>query len=153
MARTTSSPGRRKPDSWYRQSGVVPLRIVGGRPRVLLVTSNGGKRWIVPKGIVEEHLSPARSAAKEAWEEAGVKGVISRRMIGRYETEKWGGVCTVRVYLLAVTEVAREWPEAHVRRRRWLSPERAAALVAEPGLKALVLAAGASVPGDAGGRG
>lgn len=147
MAKKPASTGRRKPDSWYRQSGVVPLRLVGGRPRVLLVTSNGGKRWIVPKGIVEEGLSPARSAAKEAWEEAGVRGIISRRMIGRYETEKWGGVCTVRVYLLAVTEVARVWPEAHVRRRRWLSPERAAALVAEPGLKALVLAAGAAAAG------
>ena len=152
MAKKRVSTGRRKPDSWYRQSGVVPLRLRGGRPRVLLVTSNGGARWIVPKGIVEEGLSPARSAAKEAWEEAGVKGILSRRMIGRYETAKWGGVCTVRVYLLAVTEVARTWPEDHVRRRRWLSPERAAALVAEPKLKELILAAGASVAGYGAGR-
>jgi phosphohistidine phosphatase len=130
-----------KPASWYRQSGVVALRLRDGKPQVLLVTSARGKRWVIPKGIVEEGHTPAASAAKEAWEEAGIRGAVSRRRIGRYVYEKWGGFCTVGVYLMRVTGVAREWPEAHVRRRRWFAPARAAALLDEPVLREILLAA------------
>ena len=133
-----SRPARR-PEPWYRQSGVVALRLRDGLPQVLLVSSASRRRWVIPKGIVEPGLSPARSAAKEAWEEAGVRGVISRRMAGTYRYEKWGGVCTVRVYLLAVTETTRAWPEAHRRRRRWFSPQKAARRVGEPALERLIL--------------
>jgi 8-oxo-dGTP pyrophosphatase MutT (NUDIX family) len=131
-------PGR-KPDSWYRQSGVVAVRVRDGAPQVLLVTSARGKRWVIPKGIVEEDHTPASSAAKEAWEEAGVTGEVSRRMIGRYSYEKWNGVCAVLVYRLDVDEIHREWPEAHVRRRKWLSPAAAAARVGIPALAQIIL--------------
>jgi len=131
----------RKPDSWYRQSGVVAVRVRDGAPQVLLVTSAGGKRWVIPKGIVEVDHSPASSAAKEAWEEAGVTGKISRRMIGRYSYEKWSGVCTVLVYRLDVDEIHRTWPEAHVRRRKWLRPAAAAARVGDPVLAQIILQA------------
>ena len=73
--------GGRKPASWYRQSGVVAVRTRDGKPQVLLVTSFGGKRWVLPKGIVEKGYSPSRSAAKEAWEEAGV-GIWTRIVVG-----------------------------------------------------------------------
>ena len=131
--------GSRKPASWYRQSGVLAVRRVAGSPRVLLVTSSGGRRWVIPKGIVEKGHTPARSAAKEAWEEAGVTGRISRRMIGRYRYEKWNGVCSVLVYRLDVDEIHREWPEAHVRRRKWLAPAAAAARVGDPVLAKVIL--------------
>jgi phosphohistidine phosphatase len=131
----------RKPGSWYRQSGVVAVRTRDGAPQVLLVTSNGGKRWVIPKGIVEEGHSPARSAAKEAWEEAGVTGKVSRRMIGRYGYQKWGGVCTVLVYRLDVEETHRTWPEGHVRRRKWLAPAAAAARVGNPAVAQIILGA------------
>ncbi len=131
--------GERKPDSWYRQSGVIAVRVRDGAPQVLLVTSAGGKRWVIPKGIVEEDHSAASSAAKEAWEEAGVTGRVSRRMIGRYRYEKWNGVCSVLVYRLDVDEVHREWPEAHVRRRKWLSPTAAAKRVGDSVLACLIL--------------
>ena len=134
----TVKPGR-KPPSWYRQSGVLAVRLTRGAPRVLLVTSSGGKRWVIPKGIVEKGHSPARSAAKEAWEEAGVTGRISRRMLGRYRYEKWQGVCTVLVYRLDVERLHRSWPEAHVRRRRWFSPRGAAERLGDPALAAIVL--------------
>lgn len=135
--------GRRKalkPPSWYRQSGAIPVRWKNGEPQVLLVTSNGGRRWIIPKGIVTERLAPAASAAKEAWEEAGVTGVVSRRMLGRYTYGKWGGTCTVLVYFLSVLDTHHVWPEERVRQRRWFSPKKAAARVAEPALVAMILA-------------
>ena len=128
-----------KPASWYRQSGVIAVRTKNRMPQLLLVTSAGGKRWVIPKGIVEDGHSPASSAAKEAWEEAGVTGRVSRRMIGRYRYEKWSGVCTVLVYRLEVDEIHRRWPEAHVRRRKWLAPATAAARVADPVLAQIIL--------------
>ena len=115
------------------------MRVKNGKPRVLLVTSFRGKRWVIPKGIVEDGFSPSRSAAKEAWEEAGVTGRVSRRMLGRYRYEKWNGVCAVLVYRLDVEEIHREWPEAHVRRRKWLAPAAAAARVGDPVLAQLIL--------------
>ena len=129
----------RKPAAWYRQSGVLAVRVSRGVPRLLLVTSTGGKRWVIPKGIVEKGHSPARSAAKEAWEEAGVTGTVSRRMLGRYRYEKWQGVCTVLVYRLDVERLHRTWPEAHVRRRRWFSLRGAAARLGDTALAALIL--------------
>lgn len=132
-------PTAAKPASWYRQSGVIPVRWKNGAAQVLLVTAGRGTRWVIPKGIVEDHLTPAKSAAKEAWEEAGVTGETSRRMLGRYAYEKWGGVCRVLVYLMPVQEAHRDWPEAHVRRRKWSSPAKAAARVTEPALAALIL--------------
>jgi phosphohistidine phosphatase len=63
---------RNKPDYFYRQSGVIPVRKTDEGVEVLLVRSRSGRRWVIPKGIVEPCLSPAASAPKEAEEEAGV---------------------------------------------------------------------------------
>jgi len=62
-------------------------------------------------------------------------------MIGRYGYQKWGGTCTVLVYRLDVEETHRTWPEAHVRRRKWLSPAAAAARVGNPAVAQVILGA------------
>ena len=129
----------RKPPWYYRQSAAIPVRRSAEGVEVLLVTSRSGKRWIVPKGIVEKHLTPAESAAKEAWEEAGVRGALVPGPIGSYRYEKWGGTCTVEVFVLRVEEWADTWPEPY-RRRRWAGLEEAAGEVREPDLAALVRA-------------
>ena len=85
--------------------------------------------------------SAAESAVREAWEEAGVRGAISGGETGRYRYEKWGGVCTVRVFLLIVEEEAERWPESGTRRREWLGIEEAAARVDEEDLRLLIHAA------------
>jgi 8-oxo-dGTP pyrophosphatase MutT (NUDIX family) len=81
--------------------------------------------------VVERHLSPAESARKEAWEEAGVTGEVSRGPVGTYEYKKWGGTCTVTVYLLEVEKVSDDWPESKMRRRRWMSIGQAAKVIAD----------------------
>jgi phosphohistidine phosphatase len=126
-----------KPAWYYRQSAAIPVRRSADGVQVLLVTSRSGKRWIVPKGIVEKQLTPAESAAKEAWEEAGVRGALLPGPIGSYRYEKWGGTCTVEVFVLRVEEWADQWPEPE-RRRRWAGLEEAAGEVREPDLAALV---------------
>jgi 8-oxo-dGTP pyrophosphatase MutT (NUDIX family) len=130
------------PDHFYRQSGVIPLRRRGGKAEVLLVTSRKGKRWVIPKGVIDEGSSPEESAAREAWEEAGIRGALSKGEAGRYQYEKWGGVCTVRVFLLTVEEEADQWPERGTRQREWLGIEEAAARIDEEGLRLLIRAAG-----------
>jgi 8-oxo-dGTP pyrophosphatase MutT (NUDIX family) len=87
---------------------------------VLLITSRRRGRWIIPKGLIEPGMSPAESAAMEAFEEAGVRGRIGDQPIEEYSYKKWGGVCGVKVYLLEVDEVFDDWPEADIRRREWI---------------------------------
>ncbi len=129
--------GRSRPPWFYTQSGAVPVRRTGDAVEILLVTSRGRRRWIIPKGIVEPGLSPADSAAKEAWEEAGVGGALGAEPLGSYAYEKWGGTCTVTVFPLEVDQVAEVWPEAD-RERRWFDAEEAASLVEEPELREIL---------------
>ena len=140
---------KKKPDHWYCQSGVIPLRRSGKKTEVLLVTSRGGKRWIIPKGIIEPGLSAKKSALREAWEEAGAQGVL-RASAGSYRYRKWGGECTVAVFLLDVGDLSDRWPEGDIRKRRWFSKKKAASLVREDDLRELILQAGE--PGKGGGK-
>lgn len=122
----------------YNQSAVIPVMERDGKIRVLMVTSAGGKRWVVPKGIIEEGLSPAASAAREALEEAGVRGRVLPELLGEYAYRKWGGTCRVKVFLMAVREILESWPEQGLRRREWLAPAEAAARAREPELSAMI---------------
>jgi phosphohistidine phosphatase len=87
-----STTMKTRPFWFYRQSGVIPYRISDGAIEVLLVSSRGGARWVVPKGVVEiGMMSPVESACREAYEEGGVRGNASEAPIGEYTYEKWGG--------------------------------------------------------------
>lgn len=128
-----------RPDFYFRQSAVIPYRRRDGELEVLLVTSSRGRRWVIPKGIVEPGMTPQASACAEALEEAGVEGRITGTCLGTYEYEKWGGTCSVQVFLLLVERVHDAWQEDH-RDRRWLSPDDAAGRVRETELKRLLTA-------------
>jgi 8-oxo-dGTP pyrophosphatase MutT (NUDIX family) len=119
-----------------RQSGVIPYRFHGGRLEVLVITSNDGQRWGMPKGLIEPGLTPAESAAKEAFEEAGVRGLLGGA-VGSYSFAKWGGTCWVDVFLLRVEEILEQWEEQH-RTREWLGVEEAVARVSRAELGELV---------------
>ena len=130
---------RRRPAWFYRQSAVIPYRITEAGVEILLVTSRGGKRWIIPKGIIDPGATALESACKEAYEEAGIRGRPSATALGKYQYEKWGGVCTVEVFALKVLTELDTWPESDVRRRQWISAKEAAKTVEEPDLKKLIL--------------
>jgi 8-oxo-dGTP pyrophosphatase MutT (NUDIX family) len=128
-----------------RQYGAIPIKLSRkGKPKVLLLTSRGTRRWVIPKGWPIQKLSPADTAAREAYEEAGIKGKILRGApIGRYRYRKADkaelGKITVQVFLMEVKRQLSEWPEQAERKCRWVRPDRAAEMVAEPEL-ALLLA-------------
>jgi len=129
-----------RPEYYYTQSSIIPYRILGGRLEIMVISSRKGKHWIVPKGIVEPDLSPVASAAKEAFEEAGIEGKASGPSIGRYTYEKWGGTCAVDVYPMEVTRVLpeEEWLESF-RDRAWVSPEEAVDRLKHPELRPMIL--------------
>lgn len=86
--------------------------------------------------------TPASAAAKEAFEEAGVSGDSMDLCLGVYiysKPQKVGNAPIVTmVYPLHVTHVHSKWPEKHQRRRKWLSPAKAAKKLTEPQLKRIV---------------
>lgn len=120
------------------QSGVIPYRVRDGALEVLLVTSSSGKNWVIPKGWIAFWLTSAESAAKEAWEEAGVTGQVITPAIGAYTTCKWGYACQVEVFLLWVDVEQEEYPEAKRRKRRWMSVAKAIKRIREAELKQLL---------------
>ncbi len=130
---------RERPAYYYTQSSVIPYRMAGGKPQILMVLSSKKKHFVVPKGIQEPGLSPQASAAREAFEEAGVEGRVGNDPVGAYECRKWGATCTVVVYPMEVTRVIpeQEWEERH-RGRQWVTPEEAAARLKQPELAQLV---------------
>lgn len=104
-----------------------------------MITSRGSKRWIVPKGVIDPGSTAGEAASNEAYEEAGVRGRIASAPVGEYSYEKWGGICTVKVFLLKVQTVLDEWPEKDARRREWMTVKQAAESVKEKELKRLIL--------------
>src|SRR5262245_28813490 len=110
----------------HHQAAVVPYRIRKERLEVALVTTSRGKGWIVPKGSVDEGERPRAAAIREAEEEAGLRGVVARKPLGRYRHVKRNGSCRVDVYLMRVTRVAEHWLEDKLRRRRWMRTRDAA---------------------------
>jgi 8-oxo-dGTP pyrophosphatase MutT (NUDIX family) len=121
------------------QSGVIPYRLKDGKLEVMLITSRRRKRWVIPKGLIEWHMTAADSAIKEAWEEAGIWGTVTAAAVGSYHYHKWERTCRVEVYLLRVEHALDVWPEASFRKRKWFSPAKAAERVEEDELKQLLL--------------
>ena len=125
---------REHPDYYYNQSALIPFRREGDELKILMITSRRKKRWVLPKGIIESDLSPADSAAKEGLEEAGIQGAVLPEAIGTYRYEKWGGVCTAEVFVMAVERVLDQWEESF-RGRAWLDLSEAVARIEEPELR------------------
>jgi len=105
----------------FDQSGVIPYRKKSDRLEVLLVTSIRRKKWIIPKGFIEYNMSPFQSAKKEAFEEAGVKGSNSTKILGNYTVKKNGSELLTKIYSMKVTRIFKNYPEKNLRKRKWFS--------------------------------
>ena len=134
-------PSNREPDREPRaQFAALPWRrAADGQVEVLLITSRETKRWVIPKGWPIKGKTSAKSAAQEAFEEAGVRGKISKGPVGGYAYDKRlksGRLQHVRVavFALLVDTEADAYPELGQREKRWLPLADAAALVDEPEL-------------------
>jgi phosphohistidine phosphatase len=104
----------------HRQAAVIPYRIRKERVEVALVTTSRGKRWIVPKGSIDQGEHPRDAAIREAEEEAGLRGIVAHKPVGRYQHAKGKGLRRVDVYVMRVTRELEHWLEEKFRRRRWM---------------------------------
>lgn len=120
----------------------LPYRIKDGKPQVLLITSRGTGRWILPKGWPMHMSTPAEAAATEAFEEAGVKGKAIDSVVGFYTyTKTFDGTrypVVAAVFPVRVDKLLRNWPEKGQRKRKWVSQKKAARLLSDPGLSDIV---------------
>lgn len=119
---------------FIRQAAALPVR----NGRVCLVTSSNGRRWVIPKGLIEPGQTAGETALQEAWEEAGLVGTLLPEPVGSYLYEKNGGTCHVTVFLMQVSEVAQEWPERELRQRSWVGVGGALERIDDPGLADIV---------------
>jgi 8-oxo-dGTP pyrophosphatase MutT (NUDIX family) len=113
------------------QAAVIPYRIRRERLEVALVTTTGGGRWIVPKGSIDDGERAREAAIREAEEEAGLRGVVAQKPLGRYLHINSNGRHHVEVYVMRVTSVLDYWREDNFRRRRWMRISDAEACLPE----------------------
>jgi 8-oxo-dGTP pyrophosphatase MutT (NUDIX family) len=99
---------------------------------------------MIPKGWPIRDLEPHESAAREAFEEAGLVGYAHAEALGSFQYMKRLGPgrqvrCTVEVFPLHVDHQRPHWLEKGERETRWASAKKAASLVSEPDLKKIIL--------------
>ncbi|WEK46586.1 MAG: DUF47 family protein [Candidatus Andeanibacterium colombiense] len=130
-----------------RQIAVLPYRTespaIDAAIHILLISSRGTGRWVIPKGRQIAKLAPHASAAREAEEEAGVLGATCPVALGsfRYRKRQESGASVwtdVDVFPFAVTEELDNWKEQGERERRWFTLAEAADAVDEPDLRDLM---------------
>jgi 8-oxo-dGTP pyrophosphatase MutT (NUDIX family) len=117
-----------------RQAAAIPIK----RNQLCLVSSRSGKRWVIPKGTIEPGKSAGEIALQEAWEEAGLTGVLHEEPVGSYLYEKLGAIHHVIVFVMQVTDVAESWPEQTFRQRCWVKLDEAAERVGDQGLREIL---------------
>lgn len=131
-----------------KQSAAIPYRWNAAQElEVLLVTSRRKGRWVLPKGSVRGRL-PHASAAREALEEAGAVGIVERNPVGVYlqrKSTKAGQAVEIAIpaYPLFVNALLSTWPEMALRERQWMHWQKAAEVVTDKGLPAVLRAFGA----------
>lgn len=133
----------RKSGGKRRQVAALPWRGEGEALRFLLVSSRETRRWVIPKGWPMKDKSDFAAAAQEAYEEAGLDGVIAQAPVGEYEYLKRlksgaARLVKVDVFPLQVTGEHATWPEKGQRTLKWMEPVEAALAVHEPQLRDLI---------------
>ncbi|MEA5570850.1 NUDIX hydrolase [Calothrix sp. UHCC 0171] len=121
-----------------KQSGVVPYRVNNGSLEVLLITTRDRQSWVIPKGGIVNKMTPHDSAAKEAWEEAGVIGQVNSSEIGSYKYRKNGKTYHVKMYTLPVERESYQFPEAGKRFKQWVKAHEVGKHVKKSSLKRIL---------------
>jgi len=138
-ARTGRHRQRYDEDQLRLVAGCIPYRfeeVVGNdncdvekRLLVLMISSPNRDDLVFPKGGWEDDESVREAACREAWEEAGVRGILREEPLGDWEFRSkssqnscsTGGGCRGYMFALEVTEELDSWPEQHIYERKWLT--------------------------------
>ncbi|OEL36926.1 Nudix hydrolase 13, mitochondrial [Dichanthelium oligosanthes] len=124
---------RQRYDGEYRLvAGCVPYRVgAGGHPELLMISTPNRDDLVFPKGGWEDDEDVHQAACREALEEAGVKGAISKTALGMWvfrsksspvSGDSPRGACKGYIFALEVAEELEQWPEQDTHGRQWVSP-------------------------------
>ena len=119
---------------WMSQAAAIPIR----DGQICLVSSSGGRRWVIPKGAIELRHTAGQTALKETWEEAGLVGSIQPEPVGSYLYGKESRIFHVVVFVMQVHEESPIWPEQARRSRIWLPFSEAIDRIQDPSLRDLL---------------
>ncbi|XP_021774489.1 nudix hydrolase 16, mitochondrial-like [Chenopodium quinoa] len=124
-------------------AGCIPFRYRNGEDNsnddsesnieVLMINSQSGPGLLFPKGGWENDETVEEAAAREAVEEAGVKGDLMD-LLGYYKFKSKThqdefcpeGLCKAAMFAMLVKEELGSWPEQSMRNRFWLTVPEAA---------------------------
>ena len=109
---------------------------------VYMITSREQGQWIIPTGKLEKNLSNRRVALLEAFEEAGILGVLDEQFKVQILLQSPSGKKKRKtiVFLLYVKRILNHWPEENERRRKFVSIQTYAKTVSDKKLKKKLLA-------------
>jgi 8-oxo-dGTP pyrophosphatase MutT (NUDIX family) len=122
--------------------GVIPFDIRDDAVAILFITSQTRGRWVLPKGKVEEGETQVETCHREAFEEAGITGVVLENfpitIVVTKQEEDGLGEIPVTYYPFLVLKQANEWPEMNERQRHWALIDQAARVAYREDLLPLV---------------
>lgn len=77
-------------EPWLRASPAlgVDAAVFDSEGRVLLIQRKDNGRWALPGGIAEIGSTPAEAVLRELWEEAGLRGDVTR-LLGLFDNRRW----------------------------------------------------------------
>ncbi|GLT40558.1 hypothetical protein SLA2020_146810 [Shorea laevis] len=110
--------------------------------KVLMINSLSGPGLLFPKGGWEKDETVEEAAAREALEEAGVRGDL-KHFLGHYTFKTKTlqddispeGLCRAAMFALLVKEELVSWPEQSTRQRSWLTIPEAVERCRHPWMK------------------
>jgi len=132
---------KRKP---RKQVGAIAYRRTKYGIKILIITSRGTGRWILPKGWPMENTPDSDAALIEAWEEAGVKRIKSDPMhCGslRYNKVMKDGTdqpIEMQLFSFETAKLSKKFPERGQRKLRWVGVNTAIRKLKQPELKPIL---------------
>ncbi|KAI8335798.1 NUDIX hydrolase domain-like protein [Chlamydoabsidia padenii] len=110
-------------------AGCLPIDPIN--KRILLISSSNKNKdnWVIPKGGWEDDETQAQAALRETWEEAGIKGRITRPLGVFEEATKKQIKGHHWIFELEIDEVCKKFPEKKKRERRWYTYDEALMVV------------------------
>ncbi|CAL9150059.1 unnamed protein product [Musa hybrid cultivar] len=95
---------------------------VGTSMEVLVVSSPKGNGLLFPKGGWETDETIEQAALREALEEAGVQGNVEGKLgKWRYKSRTYDAYHEGIMFPMNVTQELGDWPEMHLRQRKWVT--------------------------------
>ena len=85
-------------EPWHRASPAIGVdaAVFDAGGRVLLVRRRDNAHWAMPGGLAEIGQTPAEAVLRELWEEAGLRGRVTR-LLGVFDGRLWGSRAKVHL--------------------------------------------------------